>query len=154
MNTLFDVLHFIQAENYRVIPLSRTSNDEYQHLRTIQHVPRDKSTSLDVSPKMLQPTFPSLKYTISQNAHHSITLISRSYYNNCHRSSVVEVKPSNKTSWPVSLICSMVIDMACTLRILLASTTIGACYNSLSPSEYAKLKEPGRIWINSLSLRA
>src|SRR5882762_11617298 len=89
-----------------------------------------QNTSLDMSPKMLQPTFPPLKYTILQNTHHSITLISHSYYNNCHRSSV-EVKPSNKTSWPVSLIYSMVIDMACTLRILLASTTIGVCYNSL-----------------------
>jgi hypothetical protein len=38
----------------------------------------------------------------------------------------------------------MVIDMACTLRILLASTTIGACYNSLDPSEYAKLKSQAK----------
>lgn len=118
-----------------MIPLLRISNGGYQHSQMIQHAPLEKKNTLDVARrklKLFQPTFPSLNQMFPNYAHHLTSSISLSCFNNCHRSSAEVVRQTNKTLWPISLTRSTVIDMACTSRMLVRTTTIGACYNGSS----------------------
>lgn len=115
-----------------MIPLLRILHGGYQHSQMIQHAPFRRIYFLDVTRRKLtsfQPNFPSLNQMIPKSTHHSTRLISPSCSNSCPKLPVEVVKQTNKTLWLISLTCCMVIDMACTLRMFLPSTTIGAWYD-------------------------